>query len=393
MTRIELKWLAVCGALAIGIMGARALPRAAELWSAALALAALVALLGFGFAVRGWGLAVVALLGVALTYRVTVQEELRYRESPWMRAVSRREARAAEPSALQCELSERVGLGIGHAADVAALNRAILLGERRRLPQRLKQVFVDSGAIHIFAISGLHVMVVAKIIMVGLAVCFVPCRWQGALAVPLLWGYVVLIGHPPSAVRAALMATFYFGASIVWRRPNGPIAWALSFLVLHLAAPCQLTNVGSVFSFAVMFVLIVAGRVIRLPRQALAQMLVLTFAAWAAGVPIAAATFGRLTPGGLLANLVLVSTAVYTVVAGVVGLLASFVWEPLAVHLNNLAAVVTELMVGIATSVARLPGASFASPQWGVWECVGWYLALGLSFYLVRHVQQRHDRL
>lgn len=374
----------------MGIAGAMAVPRAAEQWVVPLVVACLVALLGFGFAIRGWGLIVVALIGLTLSYRASVQEERLYRESPWMRQAVRRVARAEdEPSALKGDLSRRIGLGVEYEPKTVALNRAILLGERQRLSPGLKQVFVDSGAIHIFAISGLHVMVIAKIFMALLSFVFVSLRWQGLVALPFLWGYVVLIGSPPSAVRAALMASFYFGASVFWRRPNGIIAWALAFLSIHLVLPHQLTNVGSLFSFVVMLALVLTGRVVRLPRGFAGQLVILTMVSWMAGVPIAAAAFGRVTPGGLLANLMLVTTVIYSVVSGGIGLLASYVCEPLAVHFNNLALLVTDAMVGIASAVSRLPYASVAIPRWGGWECLGWYLAMGLALYLIHHIQSR----
>lgn len=393
MNQIELKWLCGCAALAAGIGCSLLLPRAAELWPVAVTLAALVALLGYGFAVRGWWLLTVVLAGLALAYQSTAQNERLYRESPWLRAARRQGASTASGvPELRQELSRRVAAGGGHAPQLTALNQAILLGERKRLPAQFRQVFVDSGAIHVFAISGLHVMVVAKILMCLAAFVFVPYRWQGVVVLPVLWGYVYLIGSPPSAVRAALMATFYFSAPVVWRRPNGPIAWSLAFLAIHVSDPGQLTNVGSLFSFVVMLSLVVASRVVRLPRRIWAKMLVLTLAAWAAGVPIAAATFGRLTPGGVLANLVLVVTAAYSVTAGILGLLLSFVWLPLAEHLNNLAILTTQAMVVVASAVARLPFASVEIPPWGFFECGGWYVALGLLAYLVRHVQDRHAR-
>lgn len=392
MSRIELKGLAACAALAVGIGVVLANPRMAELWPVALGLCVLVVLLGFGFAVRGWPILCVALLGLTLACRAKVAEERLYRESPWMRSSARREMRTT-PSAspLRKDLSARVALGGEAESELVALNRAILLGERRRLPSRLKRVFVDSGAIHLFAISGLHVMVVAKVLMFLVAVCFVPWRVQGLVALPILWAYVVLIGSPPSAVRAALMASFYFGAPVFWRRPNGLVAWSLSFLVIHLLLPEQLSEVGSLFSFIVMLALVVASRTVRKMRHAAFQVVALTFVAWAAGVPIAAAAFGRLTPGGLVANLMLVPTAVYAVVSGIVGLAASFLWEPLAVHLNSLSLLVTKAMVGIAAAVARLPYAAVEIPRWGVWECGGWYLALGLGFYLIRRIQARRQ--
>ena len=197
-----------------------------------------------------------------------------------------------------------------------------------------------------------------------------------------------VIGSPPSAIRAVIMASFYYLAPLFWRRPNLLRAWALTFLSIHLFSPLMIANVGNALSFSVMLALAIvlewgSRTGVRVPSVVIAVI------AWAAGVPIAAAAFGRLTPGGLVANLILVPTAVYTVVSGIVGLAASYLWEPLAVHLNSLSLLVTKVMVGIAAAVARLPYAAVEIPRWGAWECGGWYLALGLGFCLIRRIQAR----
>ena len=84
-------------------------------------------------------------------------------------------------------------LALDEGGEVAGLNRAILLGERSRLSRRTRQMSVASGAMHVFAISGLHVMAVAKELVVLLAAFLVPRRFAGVVAIPILWGYVHLI--------------------------------------------------------------------------------------------------------------------------------------------------------------------------------------------------------
>lgn len=393
MNRTEKAWLLSAAALAVGEGLAAAIVGMAELWLVFASASALVTLFGFGFRLRGWRYAALVFLGVALFLHSKVAEERDYRDRPWMRGVERRVSAADRSGGVRGELSRRIGLGLEHDPEVAALNRAILLGERGKLPSRLRRTFVESGAIHVFAVSGLHVMAVAKVLMVLSALCFVPLRLRALAAVPTVWAYVLTIGMPPSAVRAASMATIYFSATLFRRRPNGPISWAATFLIVHLAAPGMIENVGSLFSFVVMLSLIAAARLGRDIVSVPLKALYFTAAAWAAGVPISAAVFGRITPAGIISNLVLVVSATYTVFAGVIGLIASFIWEPLAVHFNNLAGLMTRFMVFAADSVARLPGATIDVPKWGFWMCALWYLAMALSFYLQYSVGKRRANI
>ena len=377
------RYLSACVALAAGEACAALVPSGAEAWMALVLAASWVALLGYGFAVRGWPLICVFLAGAALYFRASVDEERGFRERPWLRnAACVRQS--APPSRLRRDLSERIGLGLGQRRETANLNRALLLGERRAIPKAARQVFVDSGTVHVFAISGLHVMVVAKVLMVLAAMACLPLRYQGVAALVPIWGYVGLIGFPPSAIRAALMASFCFLAPVFGRRADGLVAWALAFLVLHVLRPRLIVDTGSQLSHVVMLAILVAGRISR-------GKLFVTFAAWAAGLPICALVFGRITPGGLVANLVLLPMAVVSVSAGAVGALSGYVWKPFAVHLNNLSALMTEAMVGVSAAVARLPGANVEIADWGPVDCLGWYVALALFLYLVHRVRLRRD--
>ena len=393
------KWLIACAALAAGEYAASFVPVMAEAWPVAAAAAALVALAGYGFAWRGWHLLFLFVLGASLFLFASVESERGYRLKPWMRNASvQRKASAAAKARrdsaampLRRELSRRVAIGLEHEGDIVALNRAILLGERGRLPRQARRTFVESGTIHVFAISGLHVMAVAGLLYWFMRMCFVPLRFAGLAAVPILWGYVWVVGLPPSAVRAAMMATFYYAAPLFWRRPDATKAWALTFFIVYLGDPTKISDVGCALSFTVMLAILLALECGKVFGGAWRQSLWVAFAAWAAGVPIAAHVFGRVTPGGLLANLALLPSAVVTVVAGAMGLAASFVSETAAAHLNNLSALFTKAMVGVSSVVARIPGANLETGSWPTWVCLVWYAAL-LSLLMFAWRRQFRER-
>lgn len=386
----EIRWLCSCGALAAGEFVASFIPACAYAWPFFALFVALIALFGFGKAVPGWRYAALFLLGAGLFLLASVKNEDVFRLSPWLRGRRAKTVQQEPVHPMKRELSRRIGLGLEHDRATANLNRAILLGERRQLPAATRRAFVESGTVHVLAISGLHVMIVAKVLMTLMVLCMVPVRWAGAAAIPLLWGYVLVIGLPPSSVRAAMMATFYCLAPVFWRRPNTVMAWALTFLIVYGLRPQMIADVGCALSFAVMLAIILAGRIARCPPNSWRMTLWLTLAAWAAGVPIAAHVFGRVTPGGLLAGIPVVFAVKYTVVTGVLGLLASFVSEPLAIHLNNLSALFTRMTVMLSDGVARLPFASFDTGAWSFAQCAEWYALVFLVLYVLHSVRSRH---
>jgi competence protein ComEC len=376
----ERKWLAVCAAFALGEGLASLAPAFAEAWPVPVFAALLFALWGMAFSLPGWKLGCVCAAGMALFLFSSLESERGFRDRPWMRQVFAKRGRFERnehslAARLRGDFSRRMGIGLAHAPEAANMNRAILLGERRRIKPETRRAFVESGTVHIFAISGLHVMIIANIIIFLAAISAVPCRFLIFATAPPLWAYVWVIGFPPSAVRAALMATVYFAAPLFWRKPNAVIAWAVTFMAMHIVSPGLIGDIGSQLSFVVMLSLILAARQVRsFPK--VWQSLVVAFAAWAAGVPIVAHCFGAVTPGGLLANLALVPVAVVAVGACFAGLASSWLSETLAAHINNFAALVTSAMAGVSGTVAKMPGANFEVRSWGAWECAAWYAAL-----------------
>ena len=202
--------LLACAAVAAGEFAAARVPMFAEAWPAVAVLALLVALLGHAGGFRPWPWAALALVGASLFWAASCEQERVYRQSPWLRDARRRAAsESAVPSlaATRRDFARRVSLGLASKREIVRLNQAILLGARANLPWDLRQTFIGAGTIHVFAISGLHVMAVARVLVFLLRLLWLPRRLAETAAVPVLWGYLAHIGFPPSAVRAGAMAT------------------------------------------------------------------------------------------------------------------------------------------------------------------------------------------
>jgi len=385
--------LLICGSLAAGEFLASLVPLACGCWPFFAGVGVLVGLFGHGCDVPGWSFAVAFALGFALYFGSAEDEIERNATRPWMRdhvtARWREEQTGDLACRVRCDLSRRLSIGLDERDEAVALGRAILLGEKDDMPRRTKRLFVESGTMHVFAISGLHVMAIADVLSKLLAVFLVPRRLCGLAALPLLWGYVAVIGFPPSAVRAAMMASFTLVAPLFWRKPDRLRSWCLTFLVVHLVNPLLVSNIGNALSFAVMLAIVMANEL----GEGLAQWkktLLVALAAWAVGLPISAHVFGRVTPGSMVANLVLVGTASVSVKVGVVGLLASYAAEGVAAYFNNLTALGIRSMVLTAEVVSRLPFANFETGSWDYVTCAEWYLALALfACLMLRRAQGR----
>ncbi len=282
------------------------------------------------------------------------------------------------------KMAKPVSLGLGWTPETASLNRAILLGQRSGLSRTRRDTFAAAGTIHVFAISGLHVMVIALALNSLLAHLDVPAQARGLISLPAIAAYVMLTGMRPSAVRAAMMLAIYLLAPAFGCRPNARTAWSITALAVYGFSPERLFDLGCALSFAVMFGIVLwiewTRRFAPLAEPGTKLQMFLgglgvSFAAWVAGVPITAHAFGQFSAGGLLANVAVIFCATYMVRWGMFGLAASFFCLPLAAIANNLAALLTLAMASISELVAMLPFARVLTPSWTIWHSVIWYVA------------------
>ena len=291
--------------------------------------------------------------------------------------------------AARADATRRLGIGLETDPEAQGFARALLLGDKDGFSPRWRRVFADSGASHVFAISGLHVMIVARLLCILALFAFAGPRVAPFVVVPLLWFYVGMTGCPPSALRAALMATFHCMAPVFWRRPNGLVSWAVAFMTLHLAMPTAIMDVGSRLSFAVMLALVLWSRWMARGGWMKWEATAISVVAWVAGAPIVAAAFGRFTPSALLSSAFMVLCASAAVVTGVAGVACSFVSDTLAMYPNRMSALLLHVMSGACETIAQVPAGNFEVRPWTALDCLAWYAVAALSLYLVGSILSR----
>ncbi len=141
-------------------------------------------------------------------------------------------------------------------APEAGVAAALLLGDGSAMDRGEWDGYVRTGVVHVLAISGQHLVVLAGFVWLVLRVAGVRRR-RGAWAVALLIvGYAILTGGRPSATRAAVMVCVVCGG-VVLRRPVVPAnAFALAWLVVVALNPADPFTAGCQLSFLSVFCLV-----------------------------------------------------------------------------------------------------------------------------------------
>lgn len=144
-----------------------------------------------------------------------------------------------------------------HVGDPAAygLVKAMLLGRRDDLAEQQVGDYVISGAVHILSVSGMHVAII--FLAISAAFGWVK-RWRAGkwiyllLTAVLLGFYALVTGLPPSVQRAALMCMVLVTAEVAGRKHHPMNTLAFSALIILLADPCALYDVGFQLSYLAM---------------------------------------------------------------------------------------------------------------------------------------------
>jgi len=331
-------------------------------------------------------------------------------------------------AALRREAINRLGLGLEGWGPIPGLNQAMLLGYNSEMPKAMRKIFSDSGTIHVFAVSGMHIAFVAGLLVLLVGMTGIKRTYWIFLIGPLLVGYTLITGARPSANRACLMALFYFLAPLAGRKPTLMSALVVTAIIVHAWCPDYVFDIGSVLSFTVMLgliafmgpfclffqtlfgcerlrrqeeLLLAADRTqkaawirrMRFWLRFLADSLAVSLAAWLASVPLTGYYFGRFTPGGLLANLVITPCSGLIVLAGTLGLVTSYVNEWVAITFNHAASFVTSIMVKTAEVTAACPGLGVDTGKWAVWQVVVWLIGLLLLGSWIHWRSQPKDGL
>jgi competence protein ComEC len=142
-----------------------------------------------------------------------------------------------------------LGRGLPGIDEPLKLQWAMVLGWKTALTGEVSQPFMRSGTMHVFAISGLHIALIAGLLLALFRLVNLPRSLCGALVIPLIWFYTAATEWQASAIRSTVMMTVVI-AGWSLRRPSNLLnsLAAAAFLIL-IWDPAQLFQAGFQLSF------------------------------------------------------------------------------------------------------------------------------------------------
>lgn len=321
---------------------------------------------------------------------------LEHRDGPgWFLARSRESLRSACQQLFAAELRPAQ----------RGLASSLLLGDRTLLTDELREQFAQSGAMHLLAISGLHVSILLGLVLIICRVWNLSARTIGCVLIAAVLVYAFVTDHRPPVLRAGLLASLALVGAAQGRLVDGFNTLAVSALVLLLWRPADLFDIGAQLSFlavgailwsvkfrwgtadenaltgpqperpAIVEQLLSAGR-------AAGRVYLMTAAVWLATLPLTMASFHLAAPVGILLNIVLIPYIAVVLALGYLFLFGGLLFPLLAGWLAAPYAWSLGILQWLVRGGQQATLGHIYVPGVPVWWLAGFYVLLGLGWQL-----------
>lgn len=298
----------------------------------------------------------------------------------------------------------------------SSLARAVLTGDQSQIPQEIQEAYARAGVSHLLAFSGLNLSLVAgfSYLLIRRLLSFWERllltinvrKWALIATFFPVFGYTLLAGMNPPAIRAFLMVALAILALVLRRYSDLLNSLALAAMILLLVAPDALFGPSFQLSFvsvwAIAFLLPRLwdpGALLRVepPEPRPGPWRRLGFYLWGtfslslicqlATAPLVIWWFHQVSLVGVVSNLLLVPlTGALITPLGLAGLIIAPLSQPLSSLLFTLLDFLVRLSLGLVNFFASSPLAYLTLPRPAWPEIASFYLFLTLIFHLRRSV-------
>ena len=133
--------------------------------------------------------------------------------------------------------------------DAEGLPSALLLGDKTALSDSVRRDFSRAGVSHLLAISGLHMTLLFGLLAGLLRLLRLPKRGRAVILSVCAAGYLILLGFPPSATRAAIMLGFVYLSHLLSAKADPLTSLGLAGALILAVTPCAAADAGFWMSY------------------------------------------------------------------------------------------------------------------------------------------------
>lgn len=294
-----------------------------------------------------------------------------------------------------------------YPADQAPFLRALLTGDKSRIPDDVSRQFNRAGLSHVVVISGLHVSFLA-----GLLLAAFPARRRGSLPVIFasLLFFCLMTGSAPGTVRACVFTILTVLAGRTGRQTHAAAGLSAGLLLLLALNPYSIAAAGLQFSFASTAGIFLLGQPLAVrwktalperikglrPKPAakavhgLIDTAAISLGAMVLTVPLSALWFGQFSLAAPISNLLVGWTVELCFLGGLLSLVLGAVCPPAGSALACIVGCPAKLFLGYAALAGQFPftALDLSAGCYGLWV-IFIYAVLLLCLFLPSKERKR----
>lgn len=299
---------------------------------------------------------------------------------------------------------------------------AMLLGERDAALDDVDAAFRRVGLVHLVAISGFNLAVLASVAMFLVRLAGDRGRFEPYAVAAIVAVYLVIVPAEAPVLRAGVTVLVFLLAEALGRRYDRLTLLGWTACALLVWRPLDLWSLGFQLSFGIVGALLwlaqrAEGRLFGVPLRGVVSVNLpighrpspvgrllspgvrwladslktaasASLLAWAVATPVVLVHTGLLSPVAPLTSLLALPLTVLTLWAGYIALAVGFVWPAVGAALGSVAVSLADALASMVVALDAFPGASFTLPPVSAW----WGgAAIGVVLYWFRwgHLRDR----
>jgi competence protein ComEC len=272
---------------------------------------------------------------------------------------------------------------------------AFILGERSRLPREINNLFVQTGTVHILAISGFNVGIVIFIVLILLKFLRISRSPRVILTILFIIIYAIITGSQPSVIRASIMAIVILIGILLQRESDIYNSVSFAAIIILMLNPKALFDVGFQLSFLSVISIVWLEPKIEKPILKLfnskskalilvVRSLSVSLAAWLGVAGLVLYYFSIFSPVTILANLFIVPFSSLIVALGFCLIILGGIFPAIAFIFSGSLKLCLDFLVYAVWLFHRLPASFFYLRPITIYQVLGYYLILFTISYLIR---------
>lgn len=179
------------------------------------------------------------------------RKDVRYKMSVQSDAFRVSEGKPGFFASVRLKLYNRLLAAMG--TEYGSVAYGMLTGDKSELDETSIRLYSLSGLGHILAVSGLHIGLLAALLLFLLGKCRLPRLFRIIVTFCLLLLYAAFVGFTASVMRAVVMCGVAMLALLCGERKDTLSTLALAFCLILVVSPFSLFEVGFLMSFSAVF--------------------------------------------------------------------------------------------------------------------------------------------